>query len=270
MVYTKERLLVDLRGLGIQAGDTLMVHSSVKSVGETENRADTILDALIEAVGEEGLLLMPCHTWAQMGPQHPVFDPETEPSCVGILPDLLRRRQGVYRSLHPTHSVVAWGKDAQAYIAGEERCTTPCPRQGCWGRLYDRKAKVLFLGCPLSKNTFIHSVEEWADVPLRLTEQPVQFQIVTHDGRGTIPVAVYRHFNAKCPHISENFVKLREPFAFCGAMTEGKVGDAHCYLGDAVGMAQVTLALLRQDLQLLCDMRPLPENWQQLLKPEIK
>lgn len=265
-MYTKDDLLRDLRALGIKKGDTLMVHSSVKSVGALENRADTIIDALMEAVGEEGLLLMPDHTWAQMGPNHTVFDPETEPSCVGVLPDVLRQRENVYRSLHPTHSVVAWGREAKEYIRGEENCKTPCAREGCWGRLYDRDAKILFLGCPLSKNTFIHGVEEMADVPLRFTEKPVSFSIVTHDERGTIPVEVYRHFNAKCPHISENYVKLREPFESVGAMIEGKVGDAHCYLGYAVGMAEVTLKLLRQDIQLLSDMRDLPENWQELLK----
>ena len=264
-MYQKDTLLRDLRSLGIRPGDTLMVHSSVRSVGPTENRADTIIDALMEAVTPEGLLLMPSHTWAQMGPEHPVFDPQTEPSCVGVLPDVLRQRPNVYRSLHPTHSVVAWGKDAAAYTAGEENAKTPCPRDGCWGRLLDRKAKILFLGCPLSKNTYIHSVEEWADVPLRFTEQPVPFQVVTHDGRGTIPVEVYRHYNALCPHISENFVKLREPFERAGAMITGKVGDAFCYLGEAEGMAQVTLRLLEQDIQLLSDMRPLPENWERLL-----
>ncbi len=265
-MYKKEDLLRDLRALGIKKGDTLMVHSSVRSVGALENRADTIIDALMEAVGEEGLLLMPDHTWAQMGPNHPVFDPATEPSCVGVLPDVLRQRENVYRSLHPTHSVVAWGKDAKEYILGEENSKTPCPREGCWGRLIDRKAKILFLGCPLSKNTYIHSVEEWADVPLRFTENPVPFSIVTHDERGTISVEVYRHFNAKCPHISENFVKLREPFELVGAMIEGKVGDAHCYLGDAAGMAEVTLKLLEKDIQLLSDMRKLPADWEEIIR----
>ena len=119
-MYNKEDLLRDLRAMGIQKGDTLMVHSSVRSVGPLENRADTIVDALMEAVGEDGLLLMPDHTWAQMGPNYTVFDPETEPSCVGVLPDVLRARENVYRSLHPTHSVVAWGRDAGEYVKGEE------------------------------------------------------------------------------------------------------------------------------------------------------
>ena len=265
-MYNKEDLLRDLRAMGIQKGDTLMVHSSVRSVGPLENRADTIVDALMEAVGEDGLLLMPDHTWAQMGPNYTVFDPETEPSCVGVLPDVLRARENVYRSLHPTHSVVAWGRDAGEYVKGEEFTKTPCPRNGCWGRLVDRKAKILFIGCPLSKNTYIHSVEEWAEVPLRLTEHTVPFSIVTHDERGTIDVQVYRHFNAKCPHISENYVKLWEPFKLVGAMSEGKLGDAHCYLGDAVGMADVTLKLLEKDIQLLCDMRDLPENWEEIVR----
>ncbi len=258
-MYTKNEILSALRAMEIRKGDTLMVHSSVKSVGKLEHRADDIIDALMEAVGEEGLLLTPCHTWAQMGANHNVFDPETEPSCVGALPDVFRKRPGVVRSLHPTHSVNAWGRDAAEYAAGEEKAVTPCPRNGCWGKLYDRRAKILLLGCGLNRNTFIHSVEEWADVPLRFTEQPVGFVIRTKEE--DIPVQVYRHFNASCPHISENFVKLFHPFLDNGAMIKGKVGDAYCLLGDAVGMAEITLSLLKEDIQLLSDMRPVPKNW---------
>ena len=88
-----------------------MVHSSFKSIGEVEGGADTVVDALMEYFSE-GLLMMPTHTWKQMGEQYPVFNPQTEEACVGIIPNRFRIREGVVRSLHPTHSIAAYGKGA--------------------------------------------------------------------------------------------------------------------------------------------------------------
>ena len=104
--YTKEQLLQQLRDMGIKSTDNLLVHSSMKSLGPVQGGADTVLDALMEAV-PEGLLILPTHTWKQMCAEYSFFDPETEPVCVGILPELFRKRPGVVRSLHPTHSMAA-------------------------------------------------------------------------------------------------------------------------------------------------------------------
>lgn len=57
---------------------------------------------------------------------HPVFDSKKEPSCVGILTNLFMKRAGVVRSLHPTHSMAGFGKNAAEYLAGEEYRNTPC------------------------------------------------------------------------------------------------------------------------------------------------
>jgi len=142
--YTKEQLIQQLRDMGIKPTDNLLVHSSMKSLGAVQGGADTVLDALMGVV-PEGMLILPTHTWKQMSEEYNVFDPETEPVCVGILPELFRKRPGVVRSLHPTHSVAVYGKGAAKYIRGEENCTTPCPPKGCWGRLKDIKPRFYCL-----------------------------------------------------------------------------------------------------------------------------
>ena len=54
-----EILVKDLRNLGIKEGDVVITHSSLKSMGNVEGGADTVIDALIEAVGSEGTVLFP-------------------------------------------------------------------------------------------------------------------------------------------------------------------------------------------------------------------
>ena len=62
------------------------------------------------------------------------------------------------------------------------------------------------LGCTHIRNTFIHAVEELLDVPERLTENPVDFQIKMPDG-SIKEVSVHRHYNRMTAHISEEYDK---------------------------------------------------------------
>ena len=45
-MYKKEDLLEQLREMKIKPTDTVMMHSSMKAVGEVDGGAETVLDAL--------------------------------------------------------------------------------------------------------------------------------------------------------------------------------------------------------------------------------
>ena len=158
-MYTKEDLKEYLKAMGLTGKETILVHSSMKSIGEVEGRADTVLDALIEYF-KDGLLLLPTHTWKNINEDNPVYDPAVTPSCVGILTNLFLKRDGVIRSLHPTHSMAGIGVSAKEYLAGEEYNNTPCTPGGCYDRLKDCGGKILLIGVGNERNTYIHSVEE--------------------------------------------------------------------------------------------------------------
>lgn len=100
-MHTKESLKKQLAAMGLTGEETILIHSSMKAIGETQKGAETVLDALMEFF-EKGLLLLPTHTWKTINAENPVFDVDNEPACVGILPNLFLKRPGVIRSLHPT------------------------------------------------------------------------------------------------------------------------------------------------------------------------
>ncbi|MDO5415919.1 MAG: AAC(3) family N-acetyltransferase [Lachnospiraceae bacterium] len=259
MTYTKEHLKQMLADMGIRPDDTLLIHSSMKAIGDVEGGADTVLDAWMEYLSE-GLLLLPTHTWKQMGPEHRVFDPETEPSCVGILTELFRKRPGVVRSLHPTHSMAAFGRRSREYVKGEENLNTPCGPGGCFARLEEEKAKILLLGVGHARNTFIHAVEESIDVPERLTAEPEEFFIKMADG-SRMRRPMYRHYNRKNAHISEDFPKLERAFYENGAAKQVKFGDADCILCDAAKTAEVVRRVLSHEINCIIDRDVIPEEW---------
>lgn len=257
--YTKENLKQQLAEMGLKNTDAIMVHSSMKSLGNVEGGADTVVDAFMEFFSE-GLFMTPTHTWAQMSAEYSVFDPKTEPACVGIIPNIFRTREGVVRSLHPTHSIAAFGPTASEYIKGEENVTTPCQPGGCWDRLREVNAKILLVGVTHIRNTFIHAVEEVYDVPERLTAEPTIFQIKMPDGT-LKEVAMYRHYNRILAHISESFDKMEVGYYKAGAAKKVRLGDAECILCDANRLFEVTGAILKQEINCFIDREEIPESW---------
>jgi aminoglycoside 3-N-acetyltransferase len=245
-MHTFASLLGDLVRLGIHSDDCLLVHSSMKAIGAVEGGADTVLDALAHHLSG-GLLLLPAHTWAEWNNRDGIFDPRTEPSCVGLLSERFRQRPGVVRSWHPTHSIAGLGASAAAFLAGEEYTRTPCPRNGCWGRLYDVGARILFLGAPLRTNTYLHSVEEWHGIPDRLAAQPTLFRIRTPNG-ALIDCPQFRH-HSSLGDVSRNYDKIEPEILRLDIAREGRIGDARSVLCEARAMADLVGTHLQRDPQ---------------------
>ena len=236
-MYKKEDLLKGIIELGIEPTDTLLIHSSMKAIGDVDGGADTLLDTFIDYM-KPGLLILPTHTWATINKDGDQYDPKSTPSCVGILSNLFFKREGVLRSLHPTHSVAAIGKNAEDYICLDNSVSTPAPWSGCWGELYRRNAKILFLGCSLNKNTFIHSVEEWCNIPNRLSKESIKV--------GIKKTEVLTH-KAPVDDISQNYGRLKEPMLEKSIVVKAFIGDAESYLCDAKRMADLTRTFLEDN-----------------------
>lgn len=255
MAYSKSDLISSIEKIGLKPTDTVLIHSSYKAMGNVEGGPEIVLDAFIEYM-KEGLLIFPTHTWKSVLPEKPIFNVQEEKPCIGILPTLFLKRPGVKRSVHPTHSVAAIGEGADEYLSGEENMTTPCGRKGCWGKLYDMEAKILFLGDVMVKNTFLHSVEEWSNIPNRLTPETTAYTIV--DGNKEFEMNCHRHVGYD---YSQHYIKMRDPFLAKGIAVKGYIGDGLSYLCDAKGMADLTTDYLKRNLNLFANDEPIPLEW---------
>lgn len=255
-MHTAKELTRQLTEMKIDKHGTLLVHSSMKAIGNVEGGAQTVLDVLCDYM-KDGLLVFPTHTWAQMNESYNVFKAGSEPSCVGLLSNMFLKRKGVIRSLHPTHSVAALGKDAVEFTAGEEYAITPCPRNGCWGKLYDRRAAILFIGCTLKCNTFLHGVEEWCNTQNRLAETPQKFTVISPDGKRFSAVQYRHHTESPKVDPSAHYDKMEPAFKAGGAVRYGMFGSARCIAADAVKMADITTRYLLNDPHLFDDDSPL-------------
>lgn len=254
-MYTEENLLTQLENMNIDRNGTIIVHSSMKSIGNVDGGADTVLDALSTFM-KDGLLVFPTHTWEKVNKDNPKFYVDT-PSHIGILTEKFRKRPHVIRSLHPTHSVAALGKDAESFTEGNERFDTPCARGSSWGKLLDRQAKILLVGVDLRRNTFIHGIEEWMDIPGRVTETHEQLITVLADGT-EISVPSRRHFGLDW---SAHYWKVEGVLAEKGAIEYGKLGDATVLICDAVKLTDYITKMLKIDPDLFSDNEPLSQEF---------
>ncbi len=248
LTTTKEDLLFDLKRNGIKREDTLMIHSSLKSFGNC--RGEDIIAALQETV-DKGLLIFPTHTWATIREDHQVFEAEHTPSCVGALTNIALKTNGFKRSLHPTHSVCAYGVNKDAYLDLDLHSTTPVSPQGCFGALKAYDTKILFMGAPLTKNTFIHSIEEEFQVEDRFTDHIYHF---TSKGYGrTIEYYMPRHYSTKNAHLSEHYQKLLPHLLKQGIAKKTYIGNSKTYMVDARKCYHYVKKLLEKNIHLFDD-----------------
>jgi len=249
-MLTKEALKKQLGELGLRPDDTVTIHTSMKAIGKVEGGADTVIDAFCEYLSE-GLFLVPTHTWACVGLSQPVYDVRSTPACIGALPRTAALRKDGYRSLHPTHSLWGHGKGAEEYLRGEEALCTPCAPTSAYGRLAEAGAKILLIGVGNDKNTFIHAVEEMADLPNRLSPEPLALTVIDHNGNA-IPVSMHRHFCTETNDVSRYFVNFEPALTDCGAQTLGKLGNAEVRVVDAKKCRDVILGVLSRANRDLC------------------
>jgi aminoglycoside 3-N-acetyltransferase len=239
---TPDRIASDLADLGVAPGDTLLVHSSLSSLGWVTAGQPAVIDALMEAVTPEGTIVMPTHSTQYCDPSYwqnpavpddwedvirserPPYRPAVTPTWnVGAIPECFRTYPQVHRSRHPTYSLAAWGRGAAAIVAGHSYAYG-LGEESPLAELYDRDADVLMLGTGYDTNTSLHLAEHRAD-----REEDVSTHTTTVlDGDGDPTTITYDQLSGD----TDDFPDLGSDFEadHPEAVTEGQVGMADAKL----------------------------------------
>ncbi|WP_067838023.1 aminoglycoside N(3)-acetyltransferase [Amphibacillus sediminis] len=171
---TIDTLKKDLLNLGVGPGMTLLVHSSLSSMGWVNGGGVAVAEALMDVVTAEGTIVMPAQSsdwsdpsewespavpegwWSSIRDTMPVYHPQTTPtSGMGKIVEVFRTYPGVIRSDHPAVSFAAWGKN-KAAILSNHQLDFGLGEQSPLARLYERNASVLFIGTDYQTNTCFH------------------------------------------------------------------------------------------------------------------
>ena len=175
-LVTTADIVAGLHALGIQEGDLLQVHSSLSALGYVQGGAEAVVDALLQAVGASGTVMVPTFNHGTVA----VFDPATSPSVSGAISEAFRHRPGAHRSVHPTHPYAAIGPLADS-LTSEHLELLTFDRRSPLGKLADLGGWVLLLGVGMDRNTAAHIGEQLANVPC-FADRELPCKIVGPDG----------------------------------------------------------------------------------------
>lgn len=235
---TLNSLRGELCELGLSAGMTVMVHSSLGQVGWTVGGPVTVIRALLDVIGSTGTLVMPAEspqvsdpsTWddnrikpewyATIRDHLPVFDSRTTPTSMGAIPEAFRTFPGTLRSNHPLVSVCAIGPLAERITAEHALEFGEGPRTP-FEKLYELGTHTLLLGVGFSRCTSLHYAESL--VPGRRTTIS-RFPMMQNGARfwmDTRDMAVDN--GAHFPVVGQQFVGT-------GAVRAARVGNADSML----------------------------------------
>lgn len=243
---TLEQLLDDIRNCGIRAGDSVLVHSSFSKIGFVAGGPKTFVDALLQAVGESGNLLMPSSPNAGYQLDYirnlTEFDVQNNPSRMGAITEYFRTLPGVLRSESPTEPVCCFGPKADWFTNGHLGEKTPYTKNSPFARLAEAGGKILYVGVTLDNaGTSLHVLEDVIHDFKFPVYYPEVFRVSVKRTNGeVVPVSVKVHnpeqsAKRKCDGLLPLFEEK-------GVMNRSAIGKAKTLIFDAEKMLEVMIA----------------------------
>ena len=243
-----------------------MVHCRMSALGHVVGGAESVVRALLDALGPEGTL-MAYTSWQDAPPEdldalneearraylqgQPAYDPRVALSRRdhGRVPEALRTWPGAHHSGHPEAGVAAVGPLAEAV-------TVEHPYDDAYGagtpyaRLVELGGRVVVLGAPLESVTLVHHAEAVAEVP---NKRRVSYRYPVLEGGER----VWRTFSdidtsdGALPYErvigEEDYVGYIARSALAaGAGSSGSVGEATAYLFEAQKLVEHAVRWIEQ------------------------
>ena len=244
-VLTKNDLIQQFKAVGIASGDSLLVHASLSKIGFVENGPQTVVEALLEVVGQEGNLLMPNspNTSFQLDYIRDlmVFDVLNDRSGLGAISEFFRKLPHAVRSAHPTEPVSCVGSDAEWFTADHFGELTPYTSKSPFAKLSQKGGKILYLGVTLDNaGTNLHTLEDAVSHFIYPVYSDELFMVDIRFPDGSVrsmQTKVHNPIQSKerrCDGLIPLFIEK-------GVMKKVRIGQADSLLVDAKGMLEVMI-----------------------------
>lgn len=256
---SREELVTQLQENGLQKGDNILVHSSLSKIGNVDGGALTVIDALLETIGEKGTITIPTFSYINTmlhttEVSEYFFDPLNTPSVVGAISEKFRKMTGVERSLHPTHSCASLGPLAKQITKDHLNADTNFGPETPFGKLRQFKGKLVGIGITIGHTTFYHSLEDYYPDEFKGAYLPQPFPIKIKTPSGIKEKMIFIH----SPTFHLNRIDKNEAIEkwFTAHLTEkqilhtGKLGEGNIWWMDLELLFNELLELKKKGISI--------------------
>lgn len=244
------------RNVGIEEGDTVLIHSALRPFGFVEGGGMTIAKALYAALGEEkGTLVAPAFCFAHEIEEDPIIDPTADISEMGAISEAVRHMPGAVRSLAYRHSFSAIGTHAET-ITNVDPLLPVFDMRSSFGKMLALDTKVVLAGVTYINSTSHHFGEYLLQVPDRHT---IEHRVRVRKPDGSLEDRVMTDYQPK-PTESGSYYEHEHDFNRLGLRLEeaGKVKIS------TIGNAVIRMYRMRDLIDLILWSYPLDQTifWQ--------
>lgn len=161
---SKEEVASIINSLDIGNCD-IILHTSTISIGKVQGGVKWITKCLFEKADIlKNTILVPALPYRGRFKDYlekgEVFDVRTAPIEMGGVNEYIGSLPNAKRSLHPTHSIVAIGKEADNYVFGHHLDKTPFGENSPYFKIIKNRGKAVMFGASWEHLTCIHAIED--------------------------------------------------------------------------------------------------------------
>ena len=266
MIHTKKSIINQLKDMNAPQDSIVLMHSSLRCIGEVEGGGEALLDILVEYfTNQGGLFCVPVHTAGNLFEGKEITLDITNPqNDLGAFSTIALKSGKGLRSENPVLSLVVFGdkEKAKKFIEEDSFITTPTAPESCYGKLATQNGYVLLVGVGQEKNTYLHCVAEMLNLPDRMAD--VENHVTVKRSNGEIVERKIRMYHCNSTiDVSRRFPKYETAFRYHECIRDGFIGNAPTQLCDAAKLKD-TVSLIFKNANgkdPLADEVPIPPKW---------
>lgn len=244
----------------------IMLHTSTLNIGHIAGGVKFVTDAILSHIDLSRHTLVVSAlpffgSFSEYLDTNPVFDVRTAPIAMGAINERIAALPEAIRSVHPTHSVVAVGKDADTYISGHHLGNTPFGPYSPYHKLIKNRAKIILFGATMDNITLIHAVEDAIGEmhPVKDIYTPEVYALKCIDNKGDEIMVTTRCHNPRRAAFRRDIMLndgLRK-----GYIKQWKVGDGYIREIDAYEYAANYIEKMKGGQNLYGRCKKLPSDF---------
>lgn len=222
-----------LSQMKIGAEPVVFLHSNLFAFGLIENGVSGLYNLILEWLGPDGTLLMPSFSYHSQ-PNAPWKCNET-PAKTGVFTEFFRKYPGVHRSIHPIHSVLAYGKHAEFFTKDID--PSSFGERSPFAKLYRCNAHNISLGTEFEGGaTYLHYIEEMLQTPYR---RYIEIPVEVYDQKNQLVNEEFVYYAREASKLFEyknEWYHVWRDLSSAGVFVERKIGPAkviHSRMRDA-------------------------------------